>query len=98
MFPAEQENKLIAYNTNDLDYEMLREYISLHDDNASGVGSFQDTLDSLAIMKESLGYLVRRTPIKTPSFDELIRQFDALTFKHKEAEETGGEKADDLPF
>lgn len=77
--------------------QLLREYITLHDENVAGIGSYQDTLDHLAEMKQAMEYLIRHTRGKTPELNKFIKQYEVLTFKHEKQEKSSTEDID-TPF
>lgn len=76
---------------------LLREYITLHDENVTGIGSHQDTLDHLAEMKQALEYLIRHAREKTPELNKFIKQLEVLTFKYEKQEKSSTEDID-TPF
>lgn len=77
--------------------QLLREYITLHDENVAGVGSYQDTLDHLAEMKQAMEYLIRHARGKTPELNKFIKQYEVLTFKYEKQEKSSTEDID-TPF
>ncbi len=77
--------------------QLLREYITLHDENVAGIGSYQDTLDHLAEMKQAMEYLIQHAREKTPELNIFIKQLEVLTFKYEKQEKSSTEDID-TPF
>lgn len=78
---------------------LLQQYITLHNENQSGHGSYQDTLDRLEKMKKSINYFARVARGKTPEIESLAQELETLTFVHeKEDKDEDEPESDNLPF
>ena len=77
---------------------LLGEYISLHNENASGEGGYQATLDHLANMKKAITYLTALANQMTPELKKYTEQLSILTFKYEKQEGTSNDEGSNIPF
>ncbi len=76
---------------------LLREFIAVHNENQAERGDYQDTLNHLLNMKKSIDYLILRTR-PTSALNELIEQYNALSFECEKPETAESDEPDDVPF
>lgn len=76
--------------------ELVKYYISVHDDQAHSLGGYQDTLNSMKSMRKAMVYIANKYKGETDELDELIERLRDLDFEVLE-EETSTD-VDDIPF
>ena len=76
--------------------EILKQYIKLHDGQASKVGDYQDTLNTLRDMHAPMSFLVKQSPrlMKT----DAAQDFNRLSYKVQVQENPPDEFDDDIPW
>ena len=78
--------------------ELLRKYIDLHDNQVTGQGGYQDTLDGLKSMKRAIDYLAGHFRGQNHELDELIEKLKSLTFECQKIEDNTIIREEDIPF
>ena len=78
--------------------ELLRKYIDLHDNQVTGQGGYQDTLDGLKSMKRAIDYLAGHFRGQNHELDELIEKLKSLTFQCQKIEDNTIIREEDIPF
>lgn len=78
--------------------ELLRKYIDLHDNQVTGQGGYQDTLDGLKTMKRAIDYLAGHFRGQNHELDELIEKLKSLTFECQKIEDNTIIREEDIPF
>ena len=77
--------------------ELLGSYIALHDQQALEEGSYQDTLNTLQLMRPALLHIVLRYTGLSDKLDELINRFKELDYSVTVKIE-GSATDDEIPF
>ena len=76
--------------------ELVKYYISVHDDQAHSLGGYQDTLNSLKGMQKAMVYIANKYKGESEELDELIERLRGLDFEV--IEEDASDDEDDIPF
>ncbi len=71
---------------------LLKQYIILHDENATGHGGYQETLDTLKEMQRAIMHVVGGSRERTKEIDGLVKKIETLTYEHKKTDE------EEIPF
>jgi len=79
-------------------YDLLKKYITLHDNQVIGEGGYQQTLDALQGMEKAIKNIANRFKGRNTKFDELIERLNNLTFKYEKQEDDTTVSEDDIPF
>lgn len=77
--------------------ELIIGYINIHDEQSDETGGYQETLDSLKILKNPINNILSRYAGTSPDIDKLIDKFNNLTYKISKGK-ASIEDEDDLPF
>lgn len=76
--------------------DLLENYISLHDEQVSESGGYQDALDSLKLMHKAIKHISSRYKGSSEEMDKLIERFEKLTYRVPDG--AGNSDDDDMPF
>jgi hypothetical protein len=79
-------------------YDLLKKYITLHDNLAIGEGGYQEILDALQSMEKAIKYIAKFFKGRNTKLDELIDQLNNLNFKYEKQEDDTTISEDDIPF
>jgi len=79
-------------------YDLLKKYITLHDNQVIGAGGYQETLVALQGMEKAIKHIAIHFVGRNTKFDELIERLNNLTFKYEKQEDDTAISEDDIPF
>lgn len=66
---------------------LLSNYIKLHNENVTGHGDYQETLDTLQEMQKAIIHIADKSKQRTREISKLTNTIDAFTFKYEKDEE-----------